>query len=149
MGFGLCDLWGLAPRRNVAEEAQGIRLVAPFLVLTGERQRTLGEGVRLLQAAGQHLRLPQGETTERLKVDHFRCSGLFQRLREQRHGVGDAPAQGIRRPQGRSHPGEQGRKVRVLTDAHGPFEPGECPGQIALAEGQQTDPPRGHMRLAG
>ena len=73
VGFGLRALWGLAPRRNVAEEAQGIRLVAPFLVLTGKRQRPLGKGVRLLQAASQHLRLPQGETTERLKVYSFRC----------------------------------------------------------------------------
>ena len=56
-------------RRNVTEEAQGIRLVAAFLVRTGERQRLLGEGVRLLQAAGQQLRLPQGETTERLIAD--------------------------------------------------------------------------------
>ena len=74
---------------------------------TGKRQRTLGEGVRLLQAAGQQLRLPQGETTERLMADRFRCSGLFQRLREQRHGVGDAPGQGVRRAQGRSHQGKQ------------------------------------------
>ena len=93
-------------RGDLAEEAQGIRLVATFLVLTGERQRTLGEGVRLLQAAGQQMRLPQGEMTERLIGYHFRCNGLFHRLREQRHGVGDAPGQGIRRPQGRSHPGE-------------------------------------------
>ena len=64
--FGRVALRRLTPRRNVAEEAQGIRLVAPFLVLMGERQRTLGEGVRLLQAAGQQLRLPQGEATERL-----------------------------------------------------------------------------------
>ena len=55
-------------RRNVAEEAQGIRLVAAFLVRTGERQCALGEGLRLLQAASQHLCLPQGETTERLKA---------------------------------------------------------------------------------
>ncbi len=73
VGFGLLDLRGLALRRNLAEEAQGIRLVATFLVLTGERQRPLGEGVRLLQAASQQLRLPQGETTERLKAYHFRC----------------------------------------------------------------------------
>ena len=71
VGFGLLDLRRLAPRRNVAEEAQGIRLVATFLVLTGERQRPLGEGVRLLQVASQQLRLPQGETTERLKVYSF------------------------------------------------------------------------------
>ena len=61
VGFGLVALRRLAPRRNVAEEAQGIGLIAPFLVLTGERQRTLGEGVRLLQAAGQQLRLSQRE----------------------------------------------------------------------------------------
>ena len=74
VGFGLVALRRLAPRRNVAEEAQGIRLVAPFLVRTGERQRTLGEGVRLLQAAGQQLRLPQGETTERLNSYSSRCN---------------------------------------------------------------------------
>ena len=66
---------------------------------------------------------------------------LFQRLREQRQGVGDAPAQGVRRAQDRSHPGEIDREVDVLTEGHGPFEPGEGPGQVALAEGQQTDPP--------
>jgi hypothetical protein len=65
------NFYGLAVRRNLAEEAQGIRLVAPFLVLTGERQHTLGEGVRLLQAAGQQLRLTQRETTECRKGYRF------------------------------------------------------------------------------
>ena len=36
------------PRRNIAQEAQGIRLVAAFLVLTSMRQRILGISVRLL-----------------------------------------------------------------------------------------------------
>jgi hypothetical protein len=49
VGGGLIDVWGSAPRCNLAEEAQGIRLVATFLVLMGERQRALGESVRLLQ----------------------------------------------------------------------------------------------------
>ena len=35
VGFSQRALRRLAPRRNIAEEAQGIRLVAPFLVLTG------------------------------------------------------------------------------------------------------------------
>ena len=60
VGFGQLDLRGLAPRGNLAEEAQGIRLVATFLVRTGERQRTLGEGVRLLQAASQQPAPPPG-----------------------------------------------------------------------------------------
>jgi hypothetical protein len=34
--------------RQYRQEAQGICLVAAFLVLTGEYQRTFGEGVRIL-----------------------------------------------------------------------------------------------------
>jgi hypothetical protein len=49
VGFGLRALRWLAPRCNLAEEAQGIGLVTTFLALTGVRQRALGEGVRLLQ----------------------------------------------------------------------------------------------------
>jgi hypothetical protein len=45
--FGLLARQRLAPRRNRAEEAQSICLVAPFLVRTGMRQRTLGQGVCL------------------------------------------------------------------------------------------------------
>jgi hypothetical protein len=79
---GLHALWRLAPRRNVAEETQGIRLVAPFLVLTGERQCRLSKGVCLLQAAGQQICLPQRETTEHLKDHCSRRNALLQRLRE-------------------------------------------------------------------
>ena len=45
--------------------------------------------------------------------------------------------------------GNKDREVRVLTDAYGPFEPGERPGQVALAEGQQTNPPRGKHEASG
>jgi hypothetical protein len=105
--------------------------------------------VRLLQATGQQLRLTQGETPECRKGYRFPCRALFHRLREQRHGVGDAPAQRVRRAQGRSIQGEIAREVRLLTDVHGPFEPGERPGQIALAEGQQTKSPRGIHQARG
>ena len=63
---------------------------------TGQRQRMLGKGVSLLQAAGQQLRLSQGETTAHLIANHCRCNGPFQCLHEQRQRVGDAPAQSIR-----------------------------------------------------
>ena len=79
----------------------------------------------------------------------FRCNALFHRLREQRHGVSDAPRQGVRRPQGRSHQGEPGQEVCVLTEAHGPFEQGKRPGQVALAKGQQTAPQRGRHQAPG
>ena len=38
VGFGLLDLRGIALRRNLAEEPQGICLVAMFLVLAGSRR---------------------------------------------------------------------------------------------------------------
>jgi hypothetical protein len=66
VGLGRRALWRFAPCCDGAEEAQGIGLVAAFLVLTGECQRTLGEGVRLLQAAGQQICLSEGETAEGL-----------------------------------------------------------------------------------
>ena len=44
--------------RNLTEEAQGTPR-SPLLVLAGMRQRLLGESVRLLQAAGPQLGLPQ------------------------------------------------------------------------------------------
>jgi hypothetical protein len=90
VGFGLFALQRLPARRNVAEEAPGIRLVPVFPVLTGMLQRALGEGLRLLQAAGQQMHLPQGETAAHLKDYHFYCSSLFDRLREERNGVGNA-----------------------------------------------------------
>ena len=124
-------------------------LVAAFLVRTGERQHPLGEGLRLLQAACQQIRLSQREKAERLHVYSCLRSRLFQRLREQRHGVGDAPAQGIRDHQGRSRPGEIYWEDRLLTETHGPFESGECPGHVALAEGQQTDRARDPHQAEG
>ena len=84
---------------------------------------------------------PRRTATKRLKGYHFHSSRLFHRLREQRYGVGDAPAQGIRCTQGRSRHGEPDREVCFLTDAHGPFQNRRiAPGQVALAEGQQTNP---------
>ena len=76
------------------------------------------------------------EATEHLKPYAVYCNILFHRLREERHGVGDAPGQGVRRTQGRRHPGEIDWKVCLVTEANGPFEQGESLGQVALAEGQ-------------
>src|SRR6266545_6942838 len=95
------------------------------------------------------MRLPQGQTTECLEVDAFCRSALLDRVREQWHGVSGTPAQGVCRPQGCSYPGEIEGKLRVLTEACGPLEEGECPGQVTLTEGQQTDPPRGNHEARG
>ena len=57
VGLGLLDIRRLAPRCSVAEEAQGIRLVATFLVRTGMRQCMLGKGVRI-PPSGQSVAVP-------------------------------------------------------------------------------------------
>jgi hypothetical protein len=56
-GFGLFDLRGLTMRGNVAEEAQGIRLVTSFLAGTTILKGLGGECGRLLQPAGAQMRL--------------------------------------------------------------------------------------------
>ena len=55
------------------------------------RRYAAGKGVRVLQMASPQMCLRQGEATEHLLAAHVLCRNLFQRLREQRHGVGDAP----------------------------------------------------------
>src|SRR5437879_11775632 len=89
------------------------------------------------------MRGPQGKTRERLEVYSSYRHRLFLCLCEQRHRIDDAPAQSVRHSQGNSDQGEIDWEVRVLTEAYGMFEPGECPGQVALAEGEQTDPRQG------
>jgi hypothetical protein len=97
VGLSLLGLRRLALRRNLTEKTQGIRLVATFLMFTSECQRTIGERVRLLQSASQQMRLSKKETTGRLHDDYFHCTRLCHRLCKQRQGLGDAPAQSIRR----------------------------------------------------
>ena len=53
VGCGRLGLRRIALRSDVAEEAQGPCLVSPFLVVPAELERPLGQGQRLLQAAGQ------------------------------------------------------------------------------------------------
>ena len=77
------------------------------------------------------------------------CPALLHRLREQWDGVGDTPGQGIRCSQGRSYPGKITREVCLATNADAPFEPGECPAQVTLAEGQLTNPKQGDHEARG
>jgi len=140
VGLGLLDIRRLAPCCDVAEQTQGIRLIATFLALTGECQRTLGEGVRLLQAAGEHVHLPQVDATARLIAHSFRCDCLLQRLCEQRYGIGDAPGQSIRRAQGLNHYGKQSRNVPDLAKFKGTFEQQDAPVDIPFGEVELADP---------
>ena len=93
--FGLLALRGLAPcrdrRRGGAGHTPGGRVPGAL----GERQGALGEGVRLRQS-GQPADAPLPGRDDRVSAyPPVRWRRLFPRLREQRHGVGDAPGQGI------------------------------------------------------
>ena len=68
-------LRGIAPRRNLAEQAQDIRLVAPFAARSGECQRALGEGVASSRRRPADA-LRQMETTERLIASYVRRSSV-------------------------------------------------------------------------
>ena len=94
--------------------------MATFLVRTGERRAHAAPRVcASSRRPASRYASPSGATTERL-LYRVLCSGLLQRLREQRHGLGNAPGQGIRRPQGRSHRGKQAGRSR----------PGRCPRPV-------------------
>ena len=54
------------------------------------------------------------------------------------------PARIYAAPKATAIMGNKSREVCVLAETHGPFEQGEGPRQVALAEGQQTDPHSTH-----
>ena len=119
------------------QTALGAELTIP--TLDGEVAMKLPAGSR----SGQKLRLAQRKATERLEVYSSQCRGLLQPPLEQRYGVIDTPVQRVRCTQGRSRPGEIVRQIHVPTNGDRPFEHGKRPGQVAPAQGQQTDPLRG------
>ena len=55
-------------RGDLAVQPQGVCLIGLFLGVTGTRQGTLGKLVRLLQAAGQEIRLTQMGGPERIRA---------------------------------------------------------------------------------
>src|SRR5262249_59530014 len=58
MGFGLLGFWWGMASSDLAEEAEGIRLVATLLALAGEGESLYGMGMRRLQAASQQSGFP-------------------------------------------------------------------------------------------
>jgi hypothetical protein len=66
MGCGLLALRGIALHGDVAEETQGIRLAATFLVGLSQFERTLGQGTCLLQTVGEQGHFAQPEDAEGL-----------------------------------------------------------------------------------
>ena len=114
----------------------------------GESQHAIGDGVSILQTANEYMGCTQRETTQRLKACHVWCHGLFHRLRQQRHSVGDASGQGIGCTYGCRHPWDEDTKVRFPTDANGTFEQRQRSAEVALANSQETDSFTGYDNTA-
>jgi len=56
MVFGAADFWGIVMRANIAEEAEGPRLVPPFVVLTSNLKGTLSQPPGFIRSTGQQIR---------------------------------------------------------------------------------------------
>ena len=92
-GFSQGDCWRMALCVDCAQELEGVRLVATFLVLTSKRQRTLGEGPVPPPNDWPTYVPPPGrrKTAERLHLGSRPRYALLQGLREERHGVSASP----------------------------------------------------------
>jgi hypothetical protein len=84
MGWDLIEVREITMRCNVAGETEGIRLVPPFLVLTGERQVVLGEGIHLIQTPSRKMCLSEGKSAEHYIAYSFRRHSLLHGPRKQR-----------------------------------------------------------------
>jgi len=81
------------PRRDLAQEPQGPRLVPPFLLGTRQGQGTRGAGAGLRLAASQEIGLAQPGNMECLLVQESRAVGFLQRLLKQRQRLGHTTGQ--------------------------------------------------------
>ena len=135
------DLWRLVVRRNLAEEPQGVGFVAPFLMGSGELQGVLRLGVRLVQPAGQQIRLAQPDHPERMVEHETHRHGLLDRLLQQRQGLGGPSGERIGRPQGAATQGTASRMCAHLREVEGPFEHGDGLGKLPLAQQPKANGP--------
>jgi len=111
VGFGLLGFPEIAPRRNVAEQAPGIRSL-PRSAAHGERHVSSARPVASSRRPASTYALPQGETTEHLEIHSCRCRRLFPDACVS-SGMASATRPSRHTPsQGRRHQGEQGRVVR-------------------------------------
>ena len=134
---------GSRMRGNLAEEAQGIGLGGRVPGVHGQASSACSARVlRLLQAAGQQIRLAQRRDDRAPGSLPARRSGLLHHLLEQRQGLGDAPGQGIRRAQGRRPSGEPGAGC-PRPDRPRPVRAAGCAWEVPFAEGEQTNSPIG------
>ena len=84
--------------------------MATVLVATGERQRSLGDGVRLPQAAGQQSAPPPARDYRASHRLLFSLQRLLHRLCKQWHSFSDTPGQGIRHAPKTERSGEPDRE---------------------------------------
>ena len=136
VGCGQYALRRVTLRRNVTEEAEGVRLVSTLLVILGEAEGLLGTCERLLGAAGQEIGPAQMHQVEGMAAPSSLRDGLLQ----QRQGLGNPPSQGIGGAQGSPHLGKQGRNIPGLAEFKALFEHRDAPVDIPFVEVEVADP---------
>ena len=153
-GPGGSELWPVQPpeARAAPQCRRGGGGHTPGCPVPGGRGRVPGRARRghAPPPGGRPADAPHsGETTERLKTTHVHCHGLFHCLCEQRHGLGNAPAQDICRTQGPGRPREKEREGRVLTEAYSLFGAGRGLSRGRLGGGSADRSNEANIRLAG
>ena len=141
-----------SPRRGAGGRGsppRSLRADAPLPVpdAHGRGPRHARADRRLLKRAGHQMGLPEGETAERLKADHHRGHGLFQR-RASKGAASAACRRAHRLHRGPRHPRNKEGEVHV--DRYSwpvRAEPGPWVG--GLAKGEQTEPVVGPHEAAG
>ena len=136
-GFGLFSLRGFPMRGNLAEEVERIGLVAPCLVRTRQLQDAYGKRLLLLRREVTECREAEEHRKAGPSIVVMVCSSV-----DVSSGTASCarPPSAYAAPKAAATAGDVAGTGRFLTTAHRLFKPGKCLGQVALPEGQQTEP---------
>ena len=109
--------------------------MAAFLAVTGERQDTLCQAVRILHTTGQEVHLAQ---VAHHTVPSSAGALPYLDLVEQAQRLGDPPGQGIGQTQSCRNRRQIERDVRSATLSEGVFEHGDGLREVPFVEGKQA-----------
>src|SRR2546426_12458263 len=96
-------------RGDLTQNPESPRLVRPSLVFTGEIEDLASNPNRVLEAAGQPIRLAQGDSREGMSPPLSHRDGPLDRLLKKPQAVGNTPGHDIRIAKKRSDGDETSR----------------------------------------
>ena len=136
--FGWLDLWGITMRGDVAQEAQGVRLVAAFLL--GVRARSRARPARSPASSRRPAsRYPSLSAATRSDWSCHKLSGLLHACSSSGRASAMRPSRAYARPRGEASAGKIEWPGPRLVDAEATLERGDGLVQVAFAQIQQAD----------